>query len=135
MSMSETPRKINLEKQGLEAFFGELEAKIMRVLWEGRSCSINDVKKTLDAERNYSYNTVMTVLNRLAEKGVIRKRKKGNTTWYAPVQGRDEFLKSTAKAMLSVVFGRKAAIPPAAFAEALEGLPEKDLKVLKGLLK
>ena len=133
--MAETPKKINLEKPGLEAFFGELEAKIMKRLWEERSCSIMGVKKGLDAEREYSYNTIMTVLNRLADKGVIRKRKKGNTTWYTPVQKQDEFLKSTARAMLAVFFGRKSAIPPAAFAEALEHLPEKDRKALKALLK
>lgn len=133
--MPETPKKINLEKGGLEAFFGELEAKIMKRLWETQPCSIMCVKKSLDAEREYSYNTIMTVLNRLAEKGIIRKKKKGNTTWYAPVQGQDEFLKSTAAAMLAMVFGRKAAIPPAAFADALEHLPERDLKELKKLLK
>lgn len=133
--MPETPKKINLEKKGLEAFFGELEAKIMESLWETQPCSIMCVKKKLATERSYSYNTIMTVLNRLTEKGIIKKKKKGNTTWYVPVQKKEEFLKSTAKAMLSMVFGRKAAIPPAAFAEALEGLPEKDLKELKKLLK
>lgn len=133
--MPETPKKINLEKDGLEAFFGELEAKIMKRLWENQPCSIMSVKKGLAEERDYSYNTIMTVLNRLAEKGVIRKRKKGNTTWYTPVQKKEEFLASTARAMLSVVFGRKASIPPAAFAEALESLPEKDRKELKKLLK
>lgn len=133
--MPELPKKVNLEKKGLEVFFGELEAKIMKRLWETQPCSIMCVKKGLESERNYSYNTIMTVLNRLVKKGIIRKKKKGNTTWYVPVQKRDEFLKSTAKAMLSIVFGRKAAIPPVAFAEALEALPEKDLKELKKLLK
>lgn len=129
--MSELPKKINIGKKGLETFFGELEAKIMKQLWKQQPCSILCVKKGLAGERDYNYNTVMTVLNRLVDKGMVKKKKKGNTTYYKPVQEKEEFLNSAAKAVLSTFFGKKAVFSVAQFTEALDDVSKEDLKKIK----
>jgi len=129
--MSELPKKINIGRRGLETFFGELEAKIMKQLWKQQPCSILCVKKGLQGEREYNYNTVMTVLNRLVEKGLVKKRKKGNTTYYAPMQEKEEFMHSAAKAVLSTFFGKKAVFSVAQFTEALDDVSKSDLMEIR----
>ena len=129
--MTEIPKKIRMDKKGLEAFFGELEAKIMERLWSQDDCSILCVQKGLRKERDYSYNTIMTVLNRLVEKGWVNKKKTGKTTYYLPVQRKEQFMKTAAKAVLSTFFGKKAVFSIAQFAEALDDISEKDMEELR----
>lgn len=132
--MNDAPKRLHLGKDGLEAFFGELEAKVMRRLWEHQPCSVLCVKEALENERSYSYNTVMTVLTRLVEKGWVRKRRKGKTTLYVAAEEKDVFLRKAAQAVLAVFLGRKAVFSTAHFVGALEGFPEEDVRELKRLI-
>lgn len=79
-------------EKGLNRFFGPLEARIMHTLWSCQELSIKDVQKKLGQERDLSFNTVMTVMNRLLEKGILTKRMEGRTSLYRPVHSRDDFL-------------------------------------------
>jgi predicted transcriptional regulator len=79
-------------EKGLNRFFGPLEAKIMDTLWTHSELSIKDVQKKLEQERNLNFNTVMTVMNRLLEKGVLTKRMDGRTSLFSPVHSREDFM-------------------------------------------
>ncbi|MNB97670.1 Transcriptional regulator BlaI [compost metagenome] len=79
-------------EKGLNRFFGPLEAKIMDILWSHAECSIRDVQKLLDQERNLNFNTIMTVMNRLLEKGVLTKRMDGRTSLFRPVHSKEDFM-------------------------------------------
>jgi predicted transcriptional regulator len=79
-------------EKGLNRFFGPLEAKIMEILWSHTECSIRDVQKMLDQERNLNFNTIMTVMNRLLEKGVLTKRMDGRTSLFRPVHSKEDFM-------------------------------------------
>lgn len=79
-------------EKGLNRFFGPLESKIMEILWSHSECSIRDVQKMLDQERNLNFNTIMTVMNRLLEKGVLTKRLDGRTSLFRPVHSKEDFM-------------------------------------------
>lgn len=79
-------------EKGLNRFFGPLEAKIMDALWSHDELSIKDVQKLLEPERNLNFNTVMTVMNRLLDKGVLTKRINGRTSLYHPVHSKEDFM-------------------------------------------
>jgi predicted transcriptional regulator len=76
---------------GLNRFFGPLEAKIMDILWSTSDRSIKEVQTTLEGDRDFNFNTVMTVMNRLVEKGILSKSIRGRTSLYRPVLSREEF--------------------------------------------
>ena len=59
------------EVQGepVERHLGSLEARVMRVLWETPNLTVRDVAQRLPGRRQRAYTTVMTVMNRLYEKG------------------------------------------------------------------
>jgi len=92
-------RKFKMNESGLNRFFGPLEAKIMDILWDAGEKTIKDVQQVLDQEKLTNFNTVMTVMNRLVEKGVLQKRIEGRSSLYQPVQSRDEFLNRQSKNM------------------------------------
>lgn len=51
---------------------GELEQRVMELLWSSPAPqSVADVHASLSAERELAYTTVMTVLDRLAKKGLV----------------------------------------------------------------
>jgi len=66
-----------------------LELECLRVLWKIGEGSVKDVRSALTANRHLAYTTVMTVLDRLARKGGVARRKVGRSFLYAPVLSRD----------------------------------------------
>jgi len=89
--------KFKVHEKGLNRFFGPLEARIMELLWEKEELSIKKVQLYLEPDKTVSFNTVMTVMNRLIEKGFLQKRHEGRTSLYAPILTKDDFLNRQSK--------------------------------------
>lgn len=79
-----------LDHTGLARIFGDLEARVMEIIWQLEEATVGDVLAQLGGD--YHYNTVMTVMSRLADKGVLTRRRTGRAHVYAPVEDRDAFL-------------------------------------------
>ena len=60
---------------------GELERQVMVLLWRaGEPLTVADVQGLLIRDRDLAYTTVMTVLDRLAKKGLARRE--ARPAWY-----------------------------------------------------
>lgn len=71
--------------------FGELESAIMDVVWAGdRAYLVREVRERLDYNRAVAYTTVMTVMNILHGKGVLRRERHGRAWRYWPAESREE---------------------------------------------
>ncbi|GAA2529453.1 BlaI/MecI/CopY family transcriptional regulator [Winogradskya consettensis] len=80
---------------------GDLERDVMRQLWDaGEPLTVRQVHERLSGERGLAYTTVMTVLDRLAKKGVVTQQKADRAYRYAPAQSREEM---TAALMLDAL--------------------------------
>lgn len=66
------------------ARLGDLERRVMEILWEEPD-SESSGRDVADALPDYAYTTVATVLDRLVNKGVVRRRMEGRTIRFAPV--------------------------------------------------
>lgn len=85
---------------GLKCFFGPLEAKVMEVLWHREAhLTIKEVQQALQKEKATKFNTVMTIMNRLVDKGILEKRIEGRSSLFKPVQTRNEFLNAQSQEM------------------------------------
>ncbi len=63
---------------------GELEARIMSLFWEGdasQQLTVHDVVAGLDG-RPVAYTTAITVIERLRDKGLLRRRREGRSFRY-----------------------------------------------------
>lgn len=85
---------MKLNEEGMNRFFGPLESRIMEIVWEHEDVSLKRVHNLLDEE--LSFNTVMTILNRLVEKGHLIKNSSGRgrnkATHFLPVQTKEQFV-------------------------------------------
>ncbi|GGQ59709.1 BlaI/MecI/CopY family transcriptional regulator [Couchioplanes azureus] len=80
---------------------GDLEREVMQQLWEaGQPLTVRQVHDRLSRSRDLAYTTVMTVLDRLAKKGVVLQQKADRAYRYAPAQSREEM---TAALMLDAL--------------------------------
>lgn len=75
------------------AGLGELEKAVMEHLWSaGEPQTVRQVYVDLSSRRELAYTTVMTVLQRLAKKGLVNQRRSDRAHQYSPVHTRDELV-------------------------------------------
>ncbi len=92
------------------AALGSLEAKIMRVAWDhgDEHLSVRQVLGMLDDD--LAYTTVMTVMNRLYEKGLLRRRRVGRAWSYRCALSREAYAAATMADALNVAGDRRGAL-------------------------
>src|SRR6266705_4051362 len=76
------------DQDGAGSTLGPLEAEVMAVLWQaGRPLPVREVAAELNAGRDaaLAYTTVMTVMSRLAAKGILARSRSGRLFVYTPV--------------------------------------------------
>ncbi|MFD5748140.1 BlaI/MecI/CopY family transcriptional regulator [Streptomyces sp. NPDC127033] len=72
--------------------FGELESEIMRVVWQrAEPVTVHTLTDALNGPRTLAYTTVMTVTERLREKGWLTRRKEGRSYRYSAARSADEY--------------------------------------------
>jgi predicted transcriptional regulator len=72
---------------------GDLERSVMEELWASTTPrSVREVHAALTRHRDLAYTTVMTVLDRLAKKGLVQRERDGRAYLYAPERTRDELV-------------------------------------------
>ncbi len=79
---------------GLVKVLGPLETKIMQIVWREKSTTVKVVHRRLQdtPERgDIAYTTVMTTMTRLAEKGILNRRRDGLAYVYTPAVTKDDF--------------------------------------------
>jgi predicted transcriptional regulator len=84
----------------------EAELRLMDVLWEKGSATVGEVAEALPAELDLAYNTVLTTLRILEEKGYVEHTKaaEGRAFVYSPTVGRDEAGRSAVRYLVSRFF-------------------------------
>jgi predicted transcriptional regulator len=84
----------------------EAEFRIMDVVWDKGVASVADVAEALPADPPLAYNTVLTTMRILEDKGYLthKKAKDGRAFVYAPVVGRDEATRKAVRNLVSRFF-------------------------------
>ena len=119
-----------LNQHGLARLFGELEAKIMNAVWALEEPTVQDVVKRLGKRANYK--TVMTVMNRLVEKGFLERRKVSRAFVYLPRLTREALMERLSRQVLD---GLLADFGPTVLAQFVEAIEETDRARLAELAK
>ncbi|WP_445506541.1 BlaI/MecI/CopY family transcriptional regulator [Niallia sp. 03190] len=130
--------KINqfkFNEKGLNRFFGPLESKIMSILWEGKEMTIKNVQQILEKNKVVSFNTVMTVMNRLVEKDILQKRIEGRTSLYKPVLSKAVFLERQSKELTHELMDEFGSLVVNHMLDALEDVDQDLVEKLEQKIK
>ena len=81
-------------KQDLGKVLGDLEADIMRTIWNIQSGDVKTIHREINKERKAAVTTVATVLDRLHRKGLVKRtlvKGAGVRYVYRPAMTRNQF--------------------------------------------
>ena len=122
-----------LDQRGLARIFGELEAQIMDAVWELREATVQDVCDHLGGDCNYK--TVMTVMNRLVDKGVLARRRVSRAFLSSPCENREEFLKRGSRDVAEGLLRDFGELAIAQFVNAVDAVDPARLAELERLVR
>jgi predicted transcriptional regulator len=115
----------------------ELEAEVMDEVWRrDDEVTVRAVLEALNARRKQrAYTTIMTIMSRLYEKGLLDRRRSGKTDVYRPVMSRDEYLDVRAKREVEELVADYGELALAHFARHLQTLDPKRREQLRKLAR
>ena len=71
----------------------DAELEVLKVLWASGPGTVRDVEAQLRRRRRLAYNTVLTLLTRLRDKGYVEADRTGTAHVFRSVVSRDELLR------------------------------------------
>ncbi|OFW59299.1 MAG: hypothetical protein A2133_04895 [Actinobacteria bacterium RBG_16_64_13] len=102
---------------------GDLEAEIMECVWELGPVSVRDVHRCLEERREIAYTTVMTVMSRLASKGLLVSRPQGRAYIYEAAADREAYCAGVVRDFMSEML---ADADKAVLSQFVESVTEHD---------
>ncbi|MFQ5585360.1 MAG: BlaI/MecI/CopY family transcriptional regulator [Thermodesulfobacteriota bacterium] len=128
-------KSFKLGRKGLGSTLGELEQAIMDHLWGCGEATGKEVFEGLRREREIALTTVLTVLERLVKKGLIKKRKGESANLFTPACTREEFTRGVSEEVLKGVLDLSASSATASFVDLLGETDPEELDRLSTLIE
>jgi BlaI family penicillinase repressor len=86
-----------------------LELACMNALWPMGEASVRDIRARMAAVRPRAYTTIMTIMDRLARKGIVARRRAGRAWLYRPNLSAEEARAHAIARVVEGFFGGSAA--------------------------
>ena len=103
----------------------ELESEVMEEVWrQDGPTTVRAIMAALNAraDKERAYTTIMTIMARLARKGVLRRELHGKTYLYAPVASREDYMELRARAEVGALVEEYGELALASFAREIAKL-------------
>ena len=114
----------------------DLEAEIMEIVWKTGSASVRDVLLEMKKKRKIAYTTVMTVMSRLFEKKVLKRKMNGSGAFvYEAVREKEEFIKEKSQKIIKGFLKEYGDVAVAQFLDVIESSDLNKSKEWKAKLK
>ena len=115
---------VRLSAEGLAKVLGDLEARVMRTIWSfGHPVAARPVHERIQREHDVALLTVITVLNKLVQKGLLRRAKRDELFHYEARLSEEEF---TARASRRIVEGVWSLDPDVVASSLVDMLAKRD---------
>lgn len=119
------------DESGLKKALGDLEADIMERVWRMSEAKVRDIHEAIAKDRDIAYTTVMTVMSRLSDKGILNKERDGKHFIYTPAITKEEFNRALASSFLTGIKDDLGANALAFFVDSLAESEETLLELEK----
>ncbi|MDR3577626.1 MAG: BlaI/MecI/CopY family transcriptional regulator [Anaerolineaceae bacterium] len=114
---------------------GDLETDVMGVVWEKGRVTVQEVKDALEPRRSLAYTTIMTVLARLAEKGILERHKDGRAYFYTPASSHDKMAGSLLRSLVQRLYDGATGKAIAHLLEEDDAVDDAELERLEDLIR
>lgn len=83
---------------------GDLQLRILQVLWDRREASVSDVYEELKPERDLAYTTIATMLRKMEARSLVEHREEGRTFLYRARVAAEEVNRSVGTHLVERLF-------------------------------
>jgi predicted transcriptional regulator len=83
----------------------EAELRLMKILWRRGESAVNDLVSAIPQGETLAYNSVLTTIRILEQKGYVQHRQEGRAFIYRPLIAEHEASRTEVKHLLSRFFG------------------------------
>lgn len=112
----------------------DAEHTVMEVLWDESPLTAQEVTERIPTGREWSANTVKTLLGRLLAKNVIAHEEDGRRYRYRPLVQREDYVAGESRKLMDRLFGGKLSPLVAHLAER-DALTAQDISEIEALLR
>ncbi|KAA3611954.1 MAG: hypothetical protein DWQ01_05385 [Planctomycetota bacterium] len=112
----------------------EAEWQVMEVVWEHHPIPAGGVVSRLAESKQWSPQTIKTLLARLVKKGALSFTQEGKRYWYSPQVSRSRCIQAESQSFMARVFRGKSSPLLAHFVKEAE-LSAEEISELKALLE
>jgi predicted transcriptional regulator len=105
----------------------ELEAEVMDEVWSQGECTVRDVLDALNGRSKgpRAYTTVLTVMQRLHTKKLLRRERRGRKHVYLPALTRDDYVAARAELQVDALVSEYGDVVLAEFSKRMSALDPK----------
>jgi predicted transcriptional regulator len=83
----------------------EAELRLMKILWQRGDSAVTDLVAAMPEGEALAYNSVLTTIRILEQKGYVEHRQEGRAFVYSPCVAEEEASRSEVKHLMSRFFG------------------------------
>lgn len=83
----------------------EAELRLMKILWRRGESAVTDLVAAMPEGENLAYNSVLTTIRILEQKGYVEHRQEGRAFIYRPCVAEEEASRSEVRNVMSRFFG------------------------------
>lgn len=112
---------------------GPLEQKIIDVLWTTKR-PLKPAEVLANLKGNYAYTTIMTVLKRMVDKKIVKRRLEGKVYFYTPILTKDQFIETNLSGIYGNLVNSYGKLAISQFVDTVKNNKE-DMTLLKEYLK
>lgn len=108
------------------------ELAVLKALWSGTEFSAREVHEQIAEDQDWSYSTTRTVLNRMVQKSLVRRRDSHGLTLFAAAEKKVALLNRMVRYFADRVLELDGRLPASAFTDSklLDETEKEELRVL-----
>jgi predicted transcriptional regulator len=113
----------------------ELEAEIMDEVWSQGECAVREVLDALNGRSKTAraYTTILTVMQRLHGKELLRRERRGRKHVYVPAMSREAYVAARAEQQVDALVAQYGDVVLAKFAKRMSALEKKRRQEIRRL--
>lgn len=122
-------------KSGLGRVLGDIEKSVMDVIWNKDESTGREIFEEVEKEKNLAFTTVLTVMDRLMKKGLIKRMKKGKLFVYTASMSKDDFVRQVSQEVLQGIFDISSSSAASSFVDILYKTSPDEIDSLTRLIE
>ena len=121
-------------KAGLGRVLGDLERLVMDILWNRGDVTGREVLEEIEKTRPLALTTILTVMDRLLKKGLIKRKKRGGVFVYTPSISRDDFVRQVSEEVMQGILDISTSSAASSFVDILYKTSPEEMDRLSRLI-